>query len=69
VTEIELSEASILRLQPGDVVALKVAVEISTEQAYRIQEQWKAAMGRLGHDDVGVVVLAPGIDLTVVRPA
>lgn len=66
---IELSQASIVRLEPGDFVALKVARHITPEEAYELQKQWQQAMQRIGKPDIGVVILSPDVDLTVVaRP-
>jgi hypothetical protein len=62
IDETPLVEAKILRLEPGDIIALRVADELSPDQAKLLQEAGKAAFP--GHD---VAVLSGGIDLVVVR--
>lgn len=55
-------EAKILRLEPGDMIALRTVDELSSEQARLLKEQAEIAFP--GHV---VAVLAGGIDIVVVR--
>ena len=57
-------EAKILRLEPGDIIALRFDRELTAEQARLLQEQ-----GRLAFPGHHVAVLTGGVDLVVVREA
>jgi hypothetical protein len=60
----EFDEARILRLEPGDVLALKVDRPITGEKHRRIEE---LAVRAIGRDDVRVLVLSEGIEPVVLR--
>jgi hypothetical protein len=62
--DLPIVEAKILRVEPGDIIALRLSEEISVEQAQRSREYGEAAFP--GHT---VAVLSGGIDLVVVREA
>jgi flagellar motor switch protein FliM len=59
---IELPEAQILRLQPGDVIALTVEQSLSMEQIDQLKKQAEKAFGTSK-----VAVLSGGINVSIVR--
>jgi hypothetical protein len=60
--EFSLVEAKILRLEPGDIIALRYPRELSVEQAQQLKELGEAAFR--GHT---VAVLSGDIDVVIVR--
>lgn len=64
IDNLDLVQAKILRLEPGDIIALRYEDDLPAEQARRLKEYGEAAFP--GHS---VVVLTGGVDLVVVREA
>lgn len=59
---VQFESAKVLRLQPGDVVVLRVGHELSDQEHHKLMEQ-----ARLLFPDHKVMVLSPGADLEVFR--
>ena len=60
---IELAEAKVLRLQPGDIVVFETDTHLSCEQAQRLIDQAKAKIP--GHE---VLLLSGGVSMTSRAP-
>ena len=62
--ELDRVEAKILRVEPGDIIALRVPFELTPDQAKELSEQGRASFP--GHT---VAVLSGDIDVVIVREA
>jgi hypothetical protein len=64
------AEATILKLEPGDILILKFTPEILNDEGAAMQtlEAVRRAVESAGHgEDVGVLLTADAIEMTVVR--
>ena len=63
---IELTEASILRLQPGDVLLVKLDRQVSESEVARFRDTWKAMVEGSHLEHVRVLILQ-NADVAVLR--
>lgn len=65
--EIKLEPATVLRLQPGDVLVLSVEQHITRDMSDRLRARFSPLKEQLGLADV--VILDGGATFSVMRPA
>ncbi len=68
---LNIIEATVLRLEPGDILLVRVDEELLAEPdaVTSLIEGFRIAIEKAGRtDDVGVLLTADGIGLTVIRP-
>lgn len=65
-------EATIIRLVPGDILLVRLedgALHKPVHVIEEIRDAFQSALDAAGHkDDVGVLLTADGIGLTIIRP-
>lgn len=59
-------DVEVLRVQPGDVVAVKTKHVLSEHEIASIKQAWEAVWR--GNPPASVIVLQEGMDLQVLRP-
>lgn len=69
VIDYDEHEPLILRLQPGDVLALQFPGVLSREVATTVGANMKAVLAKAGHQDVPVAVLMDGVTVAIIRQA
>lgn len=57
---IDLQEARILRIQPGDVVVFETESALSPEHVAQIKSQLSDILAQAGHDEVPTAVVSQG---------
>lgn len=65
-----LRPVDLLRLQPGDIVVLRITRPIAEDERRSLIDAWRQLMERTGHANTELVILAGAdLDLKVVRKA
>ena len=61
---LRLRPAEVLRLQPGDIVVLRVARPLASSETQKLVDAWKVLMRDRGLESVDMMVLG-GVDTTL----
>lgn len=62
-----IADAVVLRVQPGDAIAVTVAVPISLEAAERFKVAWRKVVSGTALEHVPVILLDGGTQVSIMR--
>lgn len=66
---VPVTEIQVLRLQPGDVLVLKVPTHMTTQEHVRLEVSLRGFLNSVGLSATKSMVLPDDLSLEVVRPA
>lgn len=64
---LELTDLTVLQLQPGDMVVLKVKHRLSPEEKRSLREHWQRLTAGSAAEHVPVAILDEGTDIAILR--
>lgn len=67
MTDISHIDLAVLRMEPGDILVVKVRGRVKLETAQMIKNEMRAAFARAGGDQHEVMVIDDAVDLQVIR--